>query len=547
MLKRLFAVVIAMLLLTGNAYADTGGVSEKELNEAGSGIGVSQNISEDKDLQSRSTGSLSDLNGKRIGIPNGTNFDQIVANALPDAKLSYFNNQSDLLEALSAGKIDAFPSDEPVIRYIMGENTRVTYIPEYLDTFEFAYCFSKTEHGRTLCGEFSEFIDKLVADKSLDALSDKWFSNDESEKTLPDIEALPATNGTLVMATDGNYMPFEYVRDGNVVGYDVDIAAQFCQEYGYGLRIETMSLDAVLFAVQSGKCDFGSSAITITPERMESVLFSTPNYYGGTVLAVLKDNVVRPEGNEAAAAETEETSSFLGSIESSFGKTFIREDRWKLFLSGIGSTLQITMLAVLLGTLLGFTLFMFCRNGNPIANLIARFCIWLVQGMPVVVLLMILYYVVFNSIAISGLAVAVIGFTLTFGAAVFGLLKMGVGAVENGQYEAAYALGFSNRQTFFRIILPQALPHVLPAYRGEIVSLIKATAVVGYIAVQDLTRIGDIVRSRTYEAFFPLISITIIYFILEELIGFLIGRISVNFNPRHRTPADILRGVKTDD
>jgi polar amino acid transport system substrate-binding protein len=141
----------------------------------------------------------------------------------------------------------------------------------------------------------------------------------------------------------------------------------------------------------------------------------------------------------------------------------------------------------------------------------------------------------------------VLGFTLTFGAAVFDLLKMGVGAVENGQYEASYALGFSNRQTFFRIILPQALPHVLPAYRGEIVSLIKATAVVGYIAVQDLTRMGDIVRSRTYEAFFPLISITIIYFILEELIGALVGRISVSFNPKRRKPADILKGVKTDD
>ena len=537
MLKKLFAVLTALLLLSGNAYADDGAASEKELNEAGSGIDIRQSASEDGDLQSRLTASLSDMNGKRIGIPNGTNFDQIVVNALPDARLSYYNNQSDLLEALASDKIDAFPSDEPVIRYIMGENSRVSYIPEYLDTFEFAYCFAKTERGRTLCGQFSEFINRLAADGSLDALSDKWFSNDEGEKTLPDIEALPATNGTLVMATDGDYMPFEYVRDSKVVGYDVDVAAQFCQEYGYGLRIELMSLDAVLFAVQSGKCDFGGSAITITPERMESVLFSTPNYYGGTVLAVLKDN----------AARAEETSTFWGRIESSFGKTFLREDRWKLFVSGVRATLQITVLAVLFGTLLGFTAFMFCRNGNPAANLIARFCIWLVQGMPVVVLLMILYYVVFNSVAISGVAVAVIGFTLTFGAAVFGLLKMGVGAVENGQYEASYALGFSNRQTFFRIILPQALPHVLPAYRGEIVSLIKATAVVGYIAVQDLTRMGDIVRSRTYEAFFPLISITIIYFILEELIGFLAGRISVSVNPRRRKPADILKGVKTND
>ena len=164
-----------------------------------------------------------------------------------------------------------------------------------------------------------------------------------------------------------------------------------------------------------------------------------------------------------------------------------------------------------------------------------------------VVLLMILYYIIFGSVSISGIVVAVVGFTLTFGAAVFGLLKMGVGAVENGQYEAAYALGYSNRRTFFKIILPQALPHVMPAYKGEIVGLIKATAIVGYIAVQDLTKMGDIVRSRTYEAFFPLIAITIIYFVLEGLIGLIVSRIGTNINPKKRSRANILKGVKTDD
>ena len=152
-----------------------------------------------------------------------------------------------------------------------------------------------------------------------------------------------------------------------------------------------------------------------------------------------------------------------------------------------------------------------------------------------------------TSVAISGIAVAVIGFTLTFGAAVFGMLKMGVGAVDRGQYEAAYALGHSNRHTFFRIILPQAIPHVLPAYQGEIVGLIKATAIVGYIAVQDLTKMGDIVRSRTYEAFFPLIAITVIYFVLEGLFSFAVSRIRIRIDPKKRRRDRILKGVKIDD
>jgi polar amino acid transport system substrate-binding protein len=172
---------------------------------------------------------------------------------------------------------------------------------------------------------------------------------------------------------------------------------------------------------------------------------------------------------------------------------------------------------------------------------------WLIQGMPGVVLLMILYYVVFGSFSIGGVAVSVVGFTLTFGTTVFGLLKMGVGAVDEGQREAAYALGYSNRKTFFSIILPQALPHIIAPYKGEVVNLIKATSIVGYIAVQDLTKMGDIVHSRTYEAFFPLIAITIIYFALEGLLGLIVSRIAITFDPKRRTKDKILKGVITDD
>ena len=160
---------------------------------------------------------------------------------------------------------------------------------------------------------------------------------------------------------------------------------------------------------------------------------------------------------------------------------------------------------------------------------------------------MILYYIVFGNVSVNGVFVSVLAFTLTFGAGVFGLLKMGVGAVDDGQYEAAYALGYSKNRTFFKIILPQALPHVMPAYKGEIVALIKATAIVGYIAVQDLTKMGDIVRARTYEAFFPLIAIAVIYFVLEAFIGYFISRLDICFEPKKRGKDEILKGIDTHD
>ena len=142
---------------------------------------------------------------------------------------------------------------------------------------------------------------------------------------------------------------------------------------------------------------------------------------------------------------------------------------------------------------------------------------------------------------------SVIAFSLIFGASVHLMLKAGVEAVDTGQAEAAYALGYMDPWVFLRVVLPQALPHILPRYAGEVTMLIKSTAVVGYIAVEDLTKMGDIIRSRTYEAFFPLIAVAVIYFILSGILGFGLRRISRLLDPRQRRYGVLLKGVKTRD
>ena len=176
-----------------------------------------------------------------------------------------------------------------------------------------------------------------------------------------------------------------------------------------------------------------------------------------------------------------------------------------------------------------------------------RFLQEVIGRMPVIVLLMILYYVILGKVSISGMWVSVIGFTLVFAASVYSMILSGVKAVDYGQTEASYALGFTDRETFFGIILPQAAQHFMPMYKAEIVSLIKATAVVGYIAVQDLTKMGDIIRSRTYEAFFPLIAVAVIYFIISAILTWIVSRITVSVDPEKRSVSEILKGVKTDD
>ena len=238
--------------------------------------------------------SLSQLNGVRIGVQTGSSFDAMVAKKLPDAQVDYYNTKADLVAALTGKKIDAFVVDEPVAKLLMREDDRLTYLPDYLDTIEFALVFPKNDAGQALRDQFNAFL-KQLPEGTLDQLATKWFGEDEDAKTMPDIAALKADNGTLRLATESGYAPFEYIRNGEVVGYDMDIAARFCEACGYGLEIVDMNFDGILPAVQTGKADFAAAGIAITPERAESVLFSEPNFTNGTVLVVLK------EGEEKAA------------------------------------------------------------------------------------------------------------------------------------------------------------------------------------------------------------------------------------------------------
>ncbi len=478
--------------------------------------------------------SIDEVKDKKIGIQTGTSFDALIKEKMPNASCSYYNTLPDLIGALKSGKIEAFPGDEPQLMVTMAEDPAVTILKERLDRFDFGCAFPKTEKGAALRDEINAYLEEIKEDGTLDEINEVWFGTDEEKKVVPDYKSLPAPKGVLILATEGAYPPFNYYKDNQLVGQEIDFLARFCEKYGYGLRVDAMTLDAIIPSITTGKADFGASGLTITPERAESVYFSDPYYSGGTVVAVLDKDYSVGAGP-------------IRSIIESFKKTFLKEKRYLMFTRGIIVTLIITILSVFCGTALGFGVFMWCRKGQKFANAVTNFMVWLIQGMPIVVLLMILYYIVFGSLSIRGIWVSVFGFSLTFGAAVFGMIQSGVAAVDKGQTEAAYALGFSDRQTFFEIVLPQAARFFMGSYKSEIVSLIKSTAVVGYIAVQDLTKMGDIVRSRTYEAFFPLIAVAVFYFILAWILTTIVDRITIGVEPKKRAKIKLLEGVKTDD
>ena len=480
------------------------------------------------------------LAGKRIGVVTGSTHPQIVAKYVPTAELVYFYNAADEITALKAGKIDAYCAGIPFLRRMKAMDGSIIPYGKQLTFTEGAPIFQKNEKGEKLCAQFSEFAKACWDNGTIKELEAFWFDQEESKCIMKDYSNLPAPNGVLKAAVNEVSQPFVYFKDNRIIGYDIDFVVRFCEAYGYGLEIVPMRFSGIIPAVTTGKCDFGIGAITITDERKESVLFSYPHTRTGNMFAVRKDMAV-PNTEET---EIKSEPSFFDELKASFERTFMREERYKLFIDGIINTMIITTLSIIFGTMLGFILHIFCRSGNIFANLLTDFSMWLIRGTPVVVLLMILYYIIFGSVDIKGIWVAVMAFTMTFGTAFYRMLKFGTGAIDKGQNEAAYALGFTDNQTFFKVILPQAALHFMPTYKAEVTTLIKSTSIVGYIAVQDLTKMGDIVRSRTYEAFFPLIAVAAIYFILAGILNFIVNIIQVRITPSKRKPKNILRGIK---
>ena len=210
---------------------------------------------------------------------------------------------------------------------------------------------------------------------------------------------------------------------------------------------------------------------------------------------------------------------FWAEMQHSFVVNLLVEQRWRLIFDGLQATLIISAASTLCGSALGVLICALRMSANRMLCGLGRTYIFIIRGLPVLLLLMFIFYVAFASVNINPLAVAVIAFGINFSAYVAEMFRSGIESVAPGQTEAGLALGFTRFQTFRRIVLPQAMRRILPVYRGEFISLVKMTSVVGYIGVHDLTRAGDIIRSRTFEAFFPLVLVALLYFAIVWLLG----------------------------
>ena len=203
-------------------------------------------------------------------------------------------------------------------------------------------------------------------------------------------------------------------------------------------------------------------------------------------------------------------------LKNEFILNFIDDNRWRYITDGLKITLLVTVFAVLIGVVLGFLIAIVRTTHDKtgklkILNAICKVYLTVIRGTPVVVQLMIIYFIIFGSVDISKVVVAIVAFGINSGAYVAEIFRSGIMSIDNGQFEAGRSLGFNYAQTMMYIVMPQAFKNVLPTLCNEFISLLKETSVSGYIALQDLTKGGDIIRSRTYDAFMPLIAVALIY------------------------------------
>lgn len=447
----------------------------------------------------------------------------------------------------------------------------------------------------------------------------------------------------LVMVTNAEFPPYEYISNREIDGIDPAIIRKAAAKLGYELEMQNMPFDSVLAAVQTGKADIAASGITITEERKTQVNFTIPYVIAEQVVIVKKNSPLRsPVGlkgknigvqhgttgdmyvaekiaepmrfsngalavaalltnkvdavvidgepakvfvrqkpeleilpeplvaeeyafavskkspellaklnaiiqemrdsgeiaaivehykalNDKTAADNQILSAgtFWGKLQNSFYLNFIKDNRYMYLWHGFLITLEITFLAVVMGIVIGFAVAIIRSAADQsgklkFLNALCHIYLTVIRGTPVVVQLLIIYFVIFGSMNVDKVLVAVIAFGINSGAYVAEIIRSGIMAIDKGQMEAGRSLGLSYAQTMRGVILPQAFKNVLPALGNEFIVLLKETSIAGYIALQDLTKGGDIIRSQTYDAFLPLVAVAVIYLSVVMFLSWLL-------------------------
>ena len=444
--------------------------------------------------------SINDLGHKKVGVQIGNTADIYASDFGGDtAKIDVerYTKLADAVQALMQGKVDAVMSDDQPAKAFVRQNPSLRILEEVFVEEMYAGVVAKGNEA------LLDSVNQAIAQMKFDGVYDSLFNTYINRNSNYHYQKKVTEGPKLVVSTNAQFPPYEYYENAKVVGFDIEIVNYIADYMHRTVEIQDIEFDAIINAVASGKADVGFAGFTVTEERKKSINFTTPYTLSKVVVIVRGDENVQSK--------------------ESFGdhlyKNFVKDSRWKFIVEGLRNTLIISFFAALLGILIGFVIAQIRTNNEfngryKVLNWFAKAYLAVIRGTPMMIQLLIIYYIVFSSVNVNKILVAIVAFGVNSGAYVSEIIRSGIKGVDPGQIEAGRSLGLKFRTVLYHIVYPQAFKNSLPALTNEFISLIKETSICGYIGLTDLTRGGDIIRSMTYEAMLPLLAVAAIYFIL---------------------------------
>ena len=447
--------------------------------------------------------SLEDLKGKKVGVILGSTAD-VLLTEYPDVEVMRYNATAVVLQSVELNKVDAALLDSATIINLNLKERGMKLAFGGVDPADACMGFRYDESS--LCNKFNDYLASLKEDGTFQAMLDKWTTGDISDIRMPEYsfgeKAEPLNIG--IMAGD---VPFAFVNAEGFAGLEPELLNGFARYLGRKPVYHEYEFASLTAGLKTGRVDLICALISNTPERAKTILFSDSYFRSANVCLV-------PQKAEVAER------SFFTKIKNAFYNNLILENRYKIIFEGLWTTLIISFFSILFGTLLGALMaWRAYSKRKELWHGILKVYGAIMHGVPLLVLLMMMFYVVFASSRLSAVGIAVITFAIYFGYATCEIFISSIDSVGKGQNEAARSLGFTKFGAFRYVVFPQAVKRIIPFYEGEAVTLIKETSLVGFIAVVDLTKATDIIQSRTFDAFFPLIIAAVIYFVIAWLLS----------------------------
>jgi len=462
--------------------------------------------------------SMDDLTGHNVAIMEGSVQADYAQAHLMDKGISFFYYPSitDCMLSVKQGKTDVYFGNDLITfnEAFREQHLRISYLAKEI----YAPAAYGVKKGRPeLLSELNACIDSLEKCGSLKEINERWLdpSNTDFHDTYR-YEPIPAnpsnTEKVLKVGVSGIKPPSTIMIDNKWTGNEIEILQIYAQSKGIELSVATYDFHNLIPALKSDAIDIAVSTLIISDERKEKIDFTHSHITMNTAFIVNDYDYSNDKSLWKRIAVSAEAS-------------LIKDQRWKLITDGLLTTVIITLCSLILGSVLGGLVCALKMSRRRWKRKVADIYIYIMRNTPMLVLLMIMFYVVLSQSGLSPVVIAIIAFSLNSAAFISEIYRTGIQTVDKGQKEAGRALGCSSFKTFKYIVAPQAAKRAFPVFKSESITLLKGTSIVGYISIIDLTKASDLIRSASFEAFFPLIVITLIYFILSSILTILLDRL----------------------